>query len=445
VPPKPVRAMTEHLTDQQLVAYVYRALTDDQRAELDHHLAACAGCRTQLAGHQAVQRRVHNHIVARRNEATPPAHMTYATIAQRVYPPYRAMRWGREFNRYFSGALAVAALLALLILLISMFGGAQQVTVGVPPTPTPTVAPTPLLTATPPAKLMWKIEGGANPLIGPSGLALDAEGNLYVVDGGNDRIVKYDQAGQRLAQWGGHGQGDAQFTFGGRQDPPGEGAFVDYYGGIAIDQEGNVYVADTGNARIQRFDRNGNFLLKWGSQGEGEGQFGHIVGVVVDSQGDVYVAEDAPQSRIQKFDRDGKFLLKWVTSPSTTGLPFSPDDIAIDRQDVIYLVDLGSGSIQKVNSNGQFIENWPLLCGRNSVMMSPDSIAVDPNGNVYIADHLANRICKYDRAGQFLARWDIEIIVGSPCGTMSGMVVDTKKNTYVSDTPNNRVLKYSQP
>jgi anti-sigma factor RsiW len=70
--------MTKHLTDNQLVEYVYRALTDDQRAEMDRHLVACADCRTWLAEHEGVQRRIHGKIIARRTAATPPSRLTYA-------------------------------------------------------------------------------------------------------------------------------------------------------------------------------------------------------------------------------------------------------------------------------------------------------------------------------------------------------------------------------
>jgi DNA-binding beta-propeller fold protein YncE len=59
--------------------------------------------------------------------------------------------------------------------------------------------------------------------------------------------------------------------------------------GIAVDPSGNVYVADTGSDRIQKFDSNGNFLAKWGSFGTGDGQFHSPYGVAVDSSGNVYV------------------------------------------------------------------------------------------------------------------------------------------------------------
>ena len=71
-------------------------------------------------------------------------------------------------------------------------------------------------------------------------------------------------------------------------------------GGVATDSSGNVYVADYLNDRIQKFDSNGNFITKWGSEGSGDGQFNAPNSVATDSSGNVYVTDYA-NNRIQKF------------------------------------------------------------------------------------------------------------------------------------------------
>ena len=95
-------------------------------------------------------------------------------------------------------------------------------------------------------------------LILPEDVATDSSGNVYVVDFGNNRIQKFDSNGNFITKWGSEGAGDGQF-----KSPL----------GIAIDSSGNVYVADHDNHRIQKFDSNGNFITKWGSDGAGDGQF----------------------------------------------------------------------------------------------------------------------------------------------------------------------------
>jgi DNA-binding beta-propeller fold protein YncE len=446
--------MIKHLTEQQLIDGIYRALTDDQRAKIDQHLAGCPACRAELAEHQAVERRIRYRIIAQRHEAASLPQPAYAVIAPRVKRPSRAVRVRERLMRFSSGALATAVLCALAILLISMFGGARQATVNPLPTSTPTATPSAsslsTFTPTPAASPEWSIGDGADPLAGPSGLAVDAQGNLYAIDAGHDRIVKYDPNGKPLTQWGGHGQGDGQFFFGGVQDPPESGPFRQAYGKIAVDQRGNVYVADTRNARIQKFDSQGKFLLKWGSPGVGEGQFGFLAGIAIDSLGNIFTAENAPESRIQEFDQNGKFLLLWKTHPANNGLPFSPDDIAIDQRGYVYLLDRGSATIQRASKTGQWIDNWTLICGRKNTLLSPDSLTLDRANHLYVADSMMNQICKYDGTGQFLALWNTENGLGVDpsnlvAGIMSGIAIDAQSNVYISVSEINRILKFSQP
>lgn len=79
--------------------------------------------------------------------------------------------------------------------------------------------------------------------------------------------------------------------------------------GIAVDASGNVYVADSRNERIQKFNSNGTFITKWGSTGSLDGQFLSPMGISVDASGNVYVA-DTYNERIQKFSSNGEFITK---------------------------------------------------------------------------------------------------------------------------------------
>jgi DNA-binding beta-propeller fold protein YncE len=129
----------------------------------------------------------------------------------------------------------------------------------------------------------------------PFGIAVSPTGEVYVADSGYARIQVFDGNGTFLRMWGTPGVTPGQFN-----NP----------WAIAIDVATNVYVADTMNHRIQVFTRDGVFVRTWGSKGVADGQFNRPEGIAVDAAGEVYVA-DTYNYRIQVFTKDGTFLRKW--------------------------------------------------------------------------------------------------------------------------------------
>ena len=98
---------------------------------------------------------------------------------------------------------------------------------------------------------------------------------------------------------------------------PGNGQFYTPYA-VTVDGSGNVFVADSGNHRVQKFDNGGNFLMTWGSEGSGPGQFEAPSGVATDGDGHVFVA-DTNNERIEKFDQNGTFLTAWGSGGTGNG------------------------------------------------------------------------------------------------------------------------------
>ena len=101
----------------------------------------------------------------------------------------------------------------------------------------------------------------------PSGMDLGPDGDLYVVDASTARILVLDPSGKVVRKWGTKGTGDGQFDF---ERNPSDNDFI---GGVAVDAQGAVYVADTVNRRVQKSTAGGKFLSKWGRFGSADGQF----------------------------------------------------------------------------------------------------------------------------------------------------------------------------
>ena len=124
--------------------------------------------------------------------------------------------------------------------------------------------------------------------------------------------------------------------------------------GIAVDPNGNVLVADTGNGRIEKFSATGTFLSILGTKGGGQGQFRAPNGIAVDGTGNIYVA-DAANHRVQKLASDGKFVAEW--NGPEPGF-YGPRRVAIGPDDSVYVVDQGHNRIAKFSPVGEVLAVW---------------------------------------------------------------------------------------
>ncbi|MFC2019925.1 hypothetical protein ACFLU4_08310 [Chloroflexota bacterium] len=284
-----------------------------------------------------------------------------------------------------------------------------------------TIQPTPVSAAeSPPVFLTkWGSEGsGDGQFDNPKGVAVDASGNVYVTDSGNHRIQKFDSSGNFITKWGSQGSGDGQF---------------DWPKGVAVDASGNVYVVESG--RIQKFDGDGNFITKWGSYGSGDGEFDELYGVAIDASGNVYVPD---LFRIQKFDGDGNFITKWGSYGSGDGELDKLTGVAIDASGNVYVVDNGNHRIQKFDSVGNFITKWGSQGSGDGQFSRPYGVGVDTSGNVYVTDLIDNRIQKFDSDGNYLTKWGSPGALDGEFNLPTGVAVDASRNVCVADR-NNRI------
>lgn len=172
--------------------------------------------------------------------------------------------------------------------------------------------------------------------------------------------------------------------------------------GMAVDESGNLLIADTNNGRIEKFSTTGAFLGILGTKGTGPGQLRNPNGIAVDRTGNIYVA-DASNHRVQKMAADGKSIAEWKgPNPGFYG----PRRIAIGPDDSIYVVDQGHNRIAKFSPDGRVLATWGRQGKGDAEFDDPTSVAVDPATNkVYVADPINKRIQVFDENGIFLTKW----------------------------------------
>lgn len=260
---------------------------------------------------------------------------------------------------------------------------------------------------------------------GIPGILLDGHGNIYLAELDDNLIYKYSISGKLEAQWGGPGTGPGQL---GRPDK------------LAFDAHGNLYVTEVspisggtegGNSRIQKFSPTGAPLAQWGMLGSAPGQFNNPIGIAVNRQGDIYVAEEGGV-RIQELSPLGQPLAQWGTPGSGPGQFNVPYDLALDASGNVYVsepgpFEPGNDRIQKFSPNGVPLAQWGGPGAGRGQFNDPTGLAIDSHGNVFVVDSGNNRVEELSSTGQFVAQWD-----GPGFRFVSKIALDDHDTMYVS-------------
>ena len=184
-----------------------------------------------------------------------------------------------------------------------------------------------------------QIEGSISEgMVSPGGLAIDTENRfLYVPDAELDQVLVYDaDPPYKLLRKIGTGGKEHTLT------TPGDFARPS---NVAVDQDGNLYVSDTLNDRVEIFDAEGNFIRTFGKAGDGPGYFARPKGIAVDGDGHVWVA-DAAQNRVQVFTPEGRLLI-WMGERGTLPGQFSAlAGLTIDKNNRVFTSEQYPGRVQ---------------------------------------------------------------------------------------------------
>ena len=200
-------------------------------------------------------------------------------------------------------------------------------------------------------------------LVWPTSIALDTQGNVYVADEWLNRISIFDKDGEFLSSWGKAGSGDGE---------------LDRPAGIAISGDGTLFLTDSRNHRVQKFSLDGQFKGKFSSFGDGPGQFNLPWGIGLDKDSQVFVA-DWRNDRIQQFTADGEWKASFGQSGSGIGQFNRPTSVCVDEDGDIYVADWLNNRVQVLNPEGRFVtamvgDHQLSRSGKEKLMANPDMI-----------------------------------------------------------------------
>jgi hypothetical protein len=272
---------------------------------------------------------------------------------------------------------------------------------------------------------------------GPMDVAHDAEGNYFVLDAGNNRVQKFTERDRFELQWGSSGSSEGEFS-----KPR----------AIIVDPEDFVYVVDSGNHRIQKFDSEGEFLASLGSLGAAPGKFNTPIDMTFDSEGNVFVL-DAGNTRIQKFDPSGIFVDEWGRFSGGRKGDFTRlHSIAWFDERFGFLYLLGEGveegsclvQILSLHKGREEVEkSWDVVYPYDNVETCvPTRIEIDNSDDyVYILDHVNNVIRRFHMDGRYIdSIWEVEEPFNAPMGFT---VMEHTRKVWIADTGSDVVQRFS--
>jgi NHL repeat len=290
-------------------------------------------------------------------------------------------------------------------------------------TPDPQQGPTGTL------ELMWGKSGiGSGLFQKPRAMAIDKADRLFIVDM-TARIQVFTRDGEYLYGWSTPESKNGRPT------------------GLSFDREGNLLVADTHYFRMLVYTPEGKLLANrtiGGESGSQSGQFNFVTDCVQDSQGNYYIAEYGEFDRIQKFSREGKFLLQWGEHGAELGKFVRPQALLVDAQDHIWVADACNHRLQVfnvANDKAELIAHWGEHGNALGELHYPYGIEFDTAGHIYVCEFGNHRVQKFTTAGKLVGWWGTN---GRRRGELDQpwtAQLDSQGSLHVLDTYNHRIQR----
>ncbi len=265
------------------------------------------------------------------------------------------------------------------------------------------------------------------------GIAVARNGNLYATDVAHHQIWHVTPRGTVRDIWGEPGEAPGQF-----REP----------WDVVVGPEGEIYVVDTWNHRIQKFSPEGDYLTSWGVYvqlaaeaifTEPQGFFGPR-GIAIGPDGEIYVA-DTGNKRIQIFDDEGQYLRTLGGLPGSAEALNEPVGVAVDEDGEVYVADLWNQRVVVFGPDGLLLRQWAVPVWSSESTDFRPYLDLGPQGEVFVSDPRHGRVLVFAQDGTFL--WSL---TGSGPGTsfIFPVGVSTKRNLlYVSETQTGKILGFN--
>lgn len=282
----------------------------------------------------------------------------------------------------------------------------------------------PLRTASNGALVLGGSGGAKGGFLRPADIAVDAQANLYVADSQNNRVEKFNTDGKLLAT-------------------SGPDAALHEPWGIAVDRQGTVYVADTWNHRIVKLDAQLKLLGVWGyaTRPTGPDSLLSLYGprsIAFDVSGDLLVT-DTGNNRIVKYSPDGQPLGSYGSLGSGPGQFQEPVGIAVGADGTVYIADTWNGRIDIFDPQMRFLRSLPVRGWESRDIEDKPYLALLPNGDILATQPKASHMLELSPAGAIVKTIDAlgpDLLLKDPLG----VATDANGMIYVSDGVNNQVI-----
>ena len=253
----------------------------------------------------------------------------------------------------------------------------------------------------------------------PGGIATDSEGNLYVADSHNERIQKISVQGEV------YGLG-------------GPGLFV-CPRGVVVDHSGFIYVVEQGASRLQKFGSKGQFLFAIGGAEAAQPRFASPTAICLDNYHQVYIA-DTDNDRVTCYTATGRWQIDFHGPTSDLALR-RPQGVAVDPLGRIYVSDTMHHRILRLTPEGRL----DTVIGRagpgRGELAEPRGLAIDPDGGLWVADAGNDRVQKFSPEGQDVCCFPVSATRKLNLASPSAVAVDLHGSVYISDSLNHRILR----